>query len=191
MWPDHLLKAPPPNTITLRVSVPTQGFPGGSEVKDLPASVGDAGSIPGSGRSPGGGNGNSLQHSCLGSPWTEEPGGYSPSGSKELNMSEHIPTHITQKQACACPHTCAHRMLLNPQHGKLSAPGVLPVTAGDRGTGGNQALGHIRSPAVLTPSVFGSGRPVGLPSAAAWGAKEGRACIRAAQGGEAQRAQCR
>jgi len=41
------------------------GFPGGSVVKNLPANVGDMGSIPGSGRSPGEGNGNSLQYSCL------------------------------------------------------------------------------------------------------------------------------
>ena len=34
-------------------------------VKKLPANVGDAGSIPGSGRSPGEGNGNPLQYSCL------------------------------------------------------------------------------------------------------------------------------
>ena len=43
-------------------------FPGGAEVKNLPASVGDArdlGSIPGSGRSPGGGNGSPLQYCCL------------------------------------------------------------------------------------------------------------------------------
>ena len=42
------------------------GFPGGSEVKNPPANAGDVGSIPGSGRSPGEGNGNSLQYSCLG-----------------------------------------------------------------------------------------------------------------------------
>ena len=35
----------------------------------------DEGSIPGSGRSPGGGHGNSLQCSCLGNPMTDEPGG--------------------------------------------------------------------------------------------------------------------
>ena len=35
-----------------------QGFPGGSAVKNLPANAGDAGSIFGSGRSPGGGNDN-------------------------------------------------------------------------------------------------------------------------------------
>ena len=41
------------------------GFPGGSEVKNLPANAGDVGAIPGSGRSPGEGNGNLLQYSCL------------------------------------------------------------------------------------------------------------------------------
>ena len=44
------------------------GFPGGSEVKDLPASAGDTGLIPGLGRCPGEGNGNSLQYYCLGNP---------------------------------------------------------------------------------------------------------------------------
>ena len=39
--------------------------PGGSVVKNPPANAGDAGSIPGSGRSPGEGNGNPLQYSCL------------------------------------------------------------------------------------------------------------------------------
>ena len=43
-------------------------FPGDSEVKNLPADVGDSrdtGLIPGLGRSPGGGNGNPLLYSCL------------------------------------------------------------------------------------------------------------------------------
>ena len=44
------------------------GFPGGSVVKNLLANAGDSGSSPGSGRSPGGGNGNSLQYSCLQNP---------------------------------------------------------------------------------------------------------------------------
>ena len=51
------------------------GFPGGSVIKNPPANTGDGGSIPGSGRSPGEGNGNLLQYSCLEIPWTEEPGG--------------------------------------------------------------------------------------------------------------------
>ena len=47
------------------------GFPGGSVVKNLPASAGDTEDpdlITGSGRSSGGGNGNPLQYSCLGNP---------------------------------------------------------------------------------------------------------------------------
>jgi len=43
-------------------------FPGGSEVKNPLASVGDANLIPGPGRSPGEGNGNPLQYSCLENP---------------------------------------------------------------------------------------------------------------------------
>ena len=43
-------------------------FLGGSAVKNLPANAGDPSSIPGSRRSPGEGNGNPLQHSCLGNP---------------------------------------------------------------------------------------------------------------------------
>ena len=44
------------------------GFPGGSEVKVSACNAGDLSSIPGLGRSPGGGNGNPLQYSCLENP---------------------------------------------------------------------------------------------------------------------------
>ena len=44
------------------------GFPGGSEVKASASDAGDPGLIPGSGRSPGEGNGNPLQYSCLENP---------------------------------------------------------------------------------------------------------------------------
>ena len=43
-----------------------RGFPGVSDGKASACNVGDPGSIPGSGRSPGEGNGNPLQYSCLG-----------------------------------------------------------------------------------------------------------------------------
>ena len=41
------------------------GFPGGSDGKEPACDVGDTGSVPGSGRSPGGEHGNPLQYSCL------------------------------------------------------------------------------------------------------------------------------
>ena len=41
------------------------GFPGGSEGKESDCNAGDLGSVPGLGRSPGEGNGNTLQYSCL------------------------------------------------------------------------------------------------------------------------------
>ena len=41
------------------------GFPSGSVVKNLPVNAEDSGSVPGSGRSLGEGNGNPLQYSCL------------------------------------------------------------------------------------------------------------------------------
>ena len=47
-----------------------EGFPGGSDGKESACNAGDPGLIPGLGRSPGEGNGNLLQHSCLGNPWT-------------------------------------------------------------------------------------------------------------------------
>ena len=42
--------------------------------KESTCQAGGAGLISGSGRSPGAGNGNPWQYSCLGNPWTEEPG---------------------------------------------------------------------------------------------------------------------
>ena len=48
------------------------GFPGGSVIKNPLANVGDMGSIPGLGRSPGKGNDNPLQYSCLGNPMDRE-----------------------------------------------------------------------------------------------------------------------
>ena len=44
------------------------GFPGGTVVQNPPANAEDVSSVPGSGRSPGVGNGNALQYSCLENP---------------------------------------------------------------------------------------------------------------------------
>ena len=46
----------------------TSFFPGDSDSKESASNVGDPSSIPGSGRSPGEGNGNPFQYSCLGKP---------------------------------------------------------------------------------------------------------------------------
>ena len=69
----------PENSFNLTMSV---AFPDGSEVKNPAANAGDLGSIPGSGRSPGEGNGNPLQYSYWKIPWTEEPGGLQSMGSQ-------------------------------------------------------------------------------------------------------------
>ena len=72
------------------------GSAGGSVVKNMPANAGDTGDmnlIPRLGRSPGGGNGNPLQYSCLensmgrGAGWAEDSG-----LAKELDMTEHVCT---------------------------------------------------------------------------------------------------
>ena len=44
------------------------GFPGGSDGKEFSCTVGDLGSFPELGRSPGGGHDNPVQYSCLGNP---------------------------------------------------------------------------------------------------------------------------
>ena len=71
-----------------------QGLPWwlrGKESAGSAGAAGDLGSIPESGRSPGKGNGNPLQHSCLenpidrgDSPWTKEPGRLQTMGSQRV-----------------------------------------------------------------------------------------------------------
>ena len=62
-------------------------------VKNSPAKAGDlrdVGSFPGSRRSPGRGQGNLLQYSCLENPRDRKLAGYSPWGGKELDTTEEI-----------------------------------------------------------------------------------------------------
>ena len=68
------------------------GFPGGSVVKNLSANAGktrDIGLIPGLGKTPGGGHGNPLPFLPRESHEQRSLAGYSPSGRKELNVTEH------------------------------------------------------------------------------------------------------
>ena len=74
----------------LLVRLILQGFPGGSDGKKSACNVGDPGSIPGSGRSLEKGKAAHSGTLAWRIPWTGEPGGYSPSGHKELNMTEQL-----------------------------------------------------------------------------------------------------
>ena len=83
-----------------KTMVMLMGFPGGSVVKNLPAIAGELrnmGLIPGWGRSPGEGNGNTLQYSCLKKSHGQKSlAGYSPWGCKEVRYDlatkhKHIP----------------------------------------------------------------------------------------------------
>ena len=65
------------------------GFPGSSDGKEFTCNVGDLGSIPELGRSPGGRHGNLLWYSCLENPHGQRNlAGYSPQGYKESDMTE-------------------------------------------------------------------------------------------------------
>ena len=71
-------------------------FPGGSEVKASAYNVGDLGSIPSLGRSPGEGHGDPLQYSCLENPHGQRSVvGYNLWGHNDLDMTERLSTaHI-------------------------------------------------------------------------------------------------
>ena len=79
----------------------TQGFPGDSVSKESTCNAGDCNArdsslIPGSGRSPGEGNGNPLQYSCLGNPM--DRGGWQATlhgVTKDLDMTDHTHTYHT------------------------------------------------------------------------------------------------
>ena len=68
-----------------------RGFPGGSDGKKSSCNVGDLGSVPGLGRSPGEGNGYPFQYSCLeNSMGQRSPVGYSPWCCKESDTTERL-----------------------------------------------------------------------------------------------------
>ena len=80
--------------ISIRV-IQVLGFPVGSDGKESACSAGDPGSISGLGRSPGEGNGNPLQYSCLENPHGQRSlVGYSPWGCKESDTTERLSTAL-------------------------------------------------------------------------------------------------
>ena len=90
------------------------GSPGGTMVNNLPSNAGytrDTDSIPGSGRSPGVGNGNPLQYSCLENSmdrgvWQATVYGVAKNG---IQLSMHVGAH-----AHTHTHTCTHTHSLHP-----------------------------------------------------------------------------
>ena len=75
------------------------GFHGGSDGKESTCSVGDLGSIPRFGRSPGEGNGNPLQYSCLENTHEQRGlAGYSLWDHKELDTTEHSTSQVNNNQ---------------------------------------------------------------------------------------------
>ena len=76
------LKSSPEIQKHLQLAHPMPGLPWWLSGKEMTCNAGDTASIPGSGRSPGVGNGNPLQYSWE-IPWTEEPGGVQSMGSQK------------------------------------------------------------------------------------------------------------
>ena len=82
------------------------GFPGGSDGEESSCNAEDPGSIPGSGRSPGGGHGNPLHYSCLENPHGQRSlVGYRPRGRKESDMTERLSAHAQGSRHCSVPTT--------------------------------------------------------------------------------------
>ena len=74
------------------------GFPSCSDGKESTCNAGDTSSIPGLGRSPGGGHSNPLQYSGLENPHGERSlASYSPWGCKELDMTNQLSMHTHNK----------------------------------------------------------------------------------------------
>ena len=78
------------------------GFPGGSAGQESTCNTGDPSSIPGLGRSLGGGHGNTLQYSCLENPHGQRSlAGYNPWDCKESDTTEQLSTAYEQGQKSA------------------------------------------------------------------------------------------
>ena len=96
-----------------------QGFPGGSQVKVSARNAGDLGSIPGSGRSPGEGNGNPLQYSCLENPmdggaWWATVHGVAKSRTR---LSDFTNFHLKEAvDSTELPIMCFHQLVMRICH---------------------------------------------------------------------------
>ena len=120
-------------------------------VKNLPFNAGETGLIPGSGRSPGDGNGNPLQYSCLGSPmvrgaWWATVQQVSKSQTRLNTKQQHSRVHTntlipmnTQLQTFTYTHAYTHGY--TPRH-KPSGPSITDSVPGPRTLA--EAMGKTR-----------------------------------------------
>ena len=111
-------------------------------VKNLPANAGDVGSIPGSGRSPGGGNDNPLQYSSLGNPmdravWLATVHGVAKGRTRLSDFTFPFHFHALEKKMATHSSVLALRI---PGTGE---PGRLPSL-------GSHRVGHDHSIALLS-----------------------------------------
>ena len=74
-----------------------KSFSGSSEVKDLPATAGDKGSIPGWGRFPGEGDDNPLQYSCLKNPRGDWQATGSPRATKSPTRQQNTAQRLSKR----------------------------------------------------------------------------------------------
>ena len=82
--------------ININIYTLTRGFPGGSDGKASACNAGEPGSIPGLGRSPGGGMATHSSIFAWEIPWTEEPGGLQSMGSQKNQTQTTTNTTLTQ-----------------------------------------------------------------------------------------------
>ena len=81
------------------------GFPGGSDSKESASNAGDLGSVPGLGRSPGGGHGKPAPVFLPGeSPWTEEPGELQFMGLLRVEQDSGTKHKTALSLKCSYPH---------------------------------------------------------------------------------------
>ena len=91
-------------------------FPVGSVVNNPPTNEGDTGSIPGSGRSPGGGHGNPLQYSCLENPMNR--------GAWQATVAHQVPLQRSQTAGHNLVHTHIYVNSISIKNFKISFKGT-------------------------------------------------------------------
>ena len=101
-----------------------------SVVKECACNGGDLGSIPGSGRSPGEGNGYPLQYSCLEIPMDRGPWQATVHG---VTKRHDWVTNSSTNTRCMCVHVCVWNLVCMCNIGSLS-PGICPQSLFEKGS---------------------------------------------------------